>query len=144
MPMKVVYIIVVVLLLSTVAFTQQEGQVSFDSSNLPELKLEGIKDTLTWSGNVIITFDDYNTLNVVDLELTGYLIRIKNNKNIICGSLFLDRINVCSKKFDDLFIEIESIISNIKFYFSEGPEYFPGKKLMFLFHFTIKPQLAVD
>jgi len=128
------------LFLFIIAFSQDIGEITFKNDKIPKVFMDGISDTLIWSGNLIISFSDLENLPVEEIQLISYIIRNKDNAEVICGNIFPKLCNPCKQDFDVLFFDIEKEIRQFEFYVIGDKSSFCSKRVSFLIHFAILPK----
>ncbi len=138
--MKSLYLILCFLFLLNMAFSQDIGEVSFKYDKTPEVFMEGLSDSLIWSGNVIISFSDLENLLVENIELKSYIVRKKDKTDVICGNMLPKRVEPCNEDFEALFCDIEKKIRQFDFYVKGDKNTLCSKRVSFLLHFVIVPK----
>ncbi len=107
---------------------------------MPEVFMEGISDTLIWSGSLKISFTDLENLPVEEIELVSYMIRKKDNAKVICGNMLPEHGEPCNEDFEVLFGDIEKKIQQLDFYVKGNKNSMCSKRVSFLLHFVIIPK----
>ncbi len=119
-------------------FSQGIGILSYKTDKVPEVYMEGLSDTLFWTGRIIITFSDFENFVVNETKLVNYVVRTKDKKENICGTM-LSGINPCDEGFDLLYNDIDKKIRQFDFQKTKDGELLYGNRLSFLIHFLILP-----
>jgi hypothetical protein len=138
--MKIPFFILSLFLFLNVTFSQTIGEISFRYDKTPEIEMEGLSDTLIWSGRITLTFSDLKSFVVEETELDSYMVRNKDKKEIICGTMLPERIEPCNEDFNLLFFEIDEKIRQFDFYLTGDENSLCSKRFSTLFHFLILPK----
>jgi len=142
--MKKIFLILGFLFLLNVVFSQEIGEISFKFDKTPEVFMTGLSDTLIWSGSVIISFSDFRNLFVEETELVSYMVRKKDNNEVICGTMQPERTEPCKEDFLLLYGDIEKKIRQFEFFVAEDKKSLCSKRVSFLFHFVILPKERIN
>lgn len=138
--MKVFCFIFSALFLFNMAFSQAVWEISFKYNDKPEVFMDGLSDTLIWSGNVIISFSDLENLLVEEIELVCYMVRKKDKSEVICGDMLPKGGEPCKEDFKLLFGDIEKKIRQFDFFINGDKSSICSERISFLIHFIISPK----
>ena len=136
--MRILIYLLFLLFFTNNIFSQEIGTVSFEAEKTPEVYMEGLSDTLFWTGRVIITFSDLENFVVKETKLVNYIVRTKDKKENICGTM-LSGINPCDERFDSLYTVMDEKIRQFDFQKTEDGQSLYSKRISFLIHFLILP-----
>lgn len=139
--MKMFCFVFSALFLFNMAFSQAVGDISFKyNDKKPELFMDGLSDTLIWSGNVIMSFSDLENLLVEEVELVSYMVHTKDKSEIICGDMLPKGGEPCKEDFKLLFGDIEKEIRQFDFFIHGDKSSLCSERISFLIHFIISPK----
>lgn len=138
--MKVFCFVFCALFLFNMAFSQAVGEISFKYNDKPEVFMDGLSDTLIWSGNVIISFSDLENLLIEEIELVSYVVRKKDKSEVICGDMLPKGGEPCKEDFNLLFGDIEKKIRQFDFFINGDKSSLCSERISFLIHFIVSPK----